>query len=505
MATKFQNNDYPSDGSIPAYSSADGNLAVEILGANGRRVRLVNVDCNTTYGPSDNMTMGHSATYNGSVSIQDYIANGETDGGPVMVDADPFYLRIGGAPSPATGKFYGELQIETGIDTGEYVDMEVSGVDFSSMLTGAFSEYQLVADEPPAPACFWENLVRVSQDCVSGPGVARAQVMMPAVGYSWSDVVWDGAELYTPPAQPLTYPSPQDMPFFVTGTGATTLTKARASNTASSSGFSGGRLNVDANLSFGGGGGQNMALTTSTTYAYTTGSGPRTRQVYAEFETAGAYSLPAGFTRDVSEWIYGEDSLFEARSENCKFLTGACSVISPGMATTATVYLNFTGFSGVTIPLIVNGPVAFDHTYSIGSGGPTNSAGSATIDAAGSPFTDYISVTTISGANVTNPTSLAFNLTGLKRRGYPLRKIVAYLENVVEYVGVTAGDDPYEIPAGPGTPLDQKMAIIDNHGVDYSVQAGYPLDATAYVGDLVDADDPGTVICKMIVWRDPSG
>lgn len=497
MTTVFKNWYYPSTGNIPAYNSADGNLSIEILGANGRRLRLANVDCDTTYGPYDNMTMGRSTTYNGSVSIQDYIANGETDGGPITINADPFYLRIGGAPSPATGKFYGELQIETGVDTGEYVDMEVSGVDFSSSWIGAFSEYQLVADEPPLPAsCFWENLIRVSQDCVTPAptGMVDAYVLMDSGTWPWTGLTWAVGETVTWPEFPLSYDAPVDVPMLPSGVPVTDVL------VPSSASAGGGSPWTNANASFSKVGNDGFTFADTSCYAYTTGSGPRRKALqFSMVNPDWSAELPSDFIRDNSGFANAGD--LDGRVGSSSWSITDIDLHALAFTTNITANVG-AGFGSTNY--LTNAAIAGDGQY------PNNSVSNFGLffnpNAEGKLNTTLTGLfTCLSGGNVSsNPALLGVSVDGWTLKVYPLVKIVGRITDVVSFTqaqleeyGMASGNYFAYPPLDVGVPVTEDFPIYDGSAMGWGdiwvmgALTNMTGETIAYVGRIVDDSDPG--------------
>lgn len=174
---QFQTNGYPTPTTFAAWNDGSDNLRVSISGMLGRRFAVAAGAVIDSTGFYDNVVVRALSGYDGTPSI--YL-NAGTTGSDAVVGGVALLgnvqLAIGGGESwsDQTGFFNLVLMVETGTATGVYVPLAESGLEYDVVITGApgFAE---VGGATPAPACFWENLVRVSQDCVSGPVVTRAR------------------------------------------------------------------------------------------------------------------------------------------------------------------------------------------------------------------------------------------------------------------------------------------------------------------------------------------
>lgn len=166
---RIQTTDYPSNVLFSPWNSATDYFRVQIDGFLGRRFRVVDADIDTS-GFYDNVAVRGESGFSGTPTI--YLTNGTgKSGGPLTgATSATVILYIGGGSDWGTqlGNWALTLEVETGIETDEYVPLAESGLSYEIQTLGTPNIEEVGGPAPP-PACFWTDLVRVSQVCPGDP------------------------------------------------------------------------------------------------------------------------------------------------------------------------------------------------------------------------------------------------------------------------------------------------------------------------------------------------
>jgi len=159
---KIRTVDYPAPADIPGWNDGARWFRVSIVGAVGRRLRYVNGIC-AFGGFYDQLAFGISS----SGSPGGYVQNGTGQAGTIGpfdgIPASPWYFGIGIGPGGwSPGYLELDIEIETGVETNDYVPLAESGLSYSINTANDPNIEEVGGPEPPA-GCFWTDLVRVQQ------------------------------------------------------------------------------------------------------------------------------------------------------------------------------------------------------------------------------------------------------------------------------------------------------------------------------------------------------
>lgn len=188
---KIQTVNYPAPVNFPVWNQGDTYFRVNITGATGRLLRYVNCTCEVG-GSFDNLAFGISSD---SGSPGGYVQNGVGRTGGIGpwdgLPGSPWWFSIGVGPGGfAPGAFQMDIEIETGIETGEYVPLAESGLSYEVQTLGTPNIEEVGGPAPP-PACFWTDLVRVTQVCEPGedpPPPVGGNFQITTTGAEWPHI-----------------------------------------------------------------------------------------------------------------------------------------------------------------------------------------------------------------------------------------------------------------------------------------------------------------------------